>query len=221
MEYYHTSETSLFVVAGIYTLLVEAVVRALPDLELAEALWKLAVRVALVVVRVPLPEQLQVFLLLVADKAQYRVLVILFPELSVFGDKLRFEIGILGEQLLLEASYLFLGLDESSVALFCGLQLLLHALCGLFLLLVVVGVHFLPCGSIILDHLCISGTFADAGHVIGVSGSVVRFLELSLFKRLLAELLVRRVTVDRLIGVTLKRDVVFLDTLLPLGGHAS
>ena len=56
MEYYHTSETSLFVVAGIYTLLVEAVVRALPDLELAEALWKLAVRVALVVVRVPLPE---------------------------------------------------------------------------------------------------------------------------------------------------------------------
>ena len=221
MEYYHTSETSLFVVAGIYTLLVEAVVRALPDLELAEALWKLAVRVALVVVRVPLPEQLQVFLLLVADKAQYRVLVILFPELSVFGDKLRFEIGILGEQLLLEASYLFLGLDESSVALFCGLQLLLHTLCGLFLLLVVVGVHFLPCSSIILDHLCISGTVADAGHVIGVSGSVVRFLELSLFKRLLAELLVRRVTVDRLIGVTLKRDVVFLDTLLPLGGHAS
>ena len=221
MEYYHTSETSLFVVAGIYTLLVEAVVRALPDLELAEALWKLAVRVALVVVRVPVPEQLQVFLLLVADKAQYRVLVILFPELSVFGDKLRFEIGILGEQLLLEASYLLLGLDESSVTLFRSLQLFLHALCGLFLLLVVVGVHFLPCGSIILDHLCISGTVADAGHVIGVSGSVVRFLELSLFKRLLAELLVRRVTVDRLFGVTLKRDVVFLDTLLPLGGHAS
>ena len=221
MEYYHTSETSLFVVAGVYTLLVEAVVRALPDLELAEALWKLAVRVALVVVRVPLPEQLQVFLLLVAVLDQPREMAILVLELSVFGDKLSFKISFLGKQLLLEASYLLLGLDESTVALLCGLQLLLHALCGLFLLLVVVGVHFLPCGSIILDHLCISGPVADAGHVVGVSGSVVLFLELSFLKCLLAELLVLGVAVDRLLGVTLKRDVVFLDSPLPFGGHAS